>query len=311
MGLSKETTWGTPVTASSFIELMSEGLTEALDRFDTRNIFNGIAEPDDTTGLVRVEGDTVFAAFPDSMGFALNAALGSLATTSISATLKSHVFQCLGSDVSSLTPLPPYTVEIFRDVTSAQQYAGCVANQMTLAAQVNQDLRATLGWIGKQATNKARIAAASVIFPTSPSQPFTFDTSSVQWAGAASDLIESFSLEVQNNLESVAALNNSNKVARIQRTNPVSVMLSGQMSFNDITEYEAFRNQTEFAFAASFKKANSHSLILSLPRCVYTAYPLGQQGRNRLTVAFEAKARVPTGSTSAIAATLVNQSVTY
>lgn len=311
LGIGKETTWGTAVSAGSFAEMMSEGLTVALDRFETRNIFNSQSEPDDTTGLVRIEGDTVIPGNPEALGIVLNAALGSTASTSVTATYWTHVFQTRSSDISSLSPLQPYTLEIFRDVTSAQQYAGCVAGKLVLACQPNQDLRATVSWLGKSMLNKARIAAASVLFPTTPGQPFTFDTSSIAIAGTATDLIESFTLEINNNLEAVSALNASNNVARIQRTNPVQINLSGQMSFTDIGAYSDFINQTERAFTINFTKASSFSCLISLPRCVYTAYPLGMQGRNRQTVAFEAKARVPTGSTSAIAVTLKNQTIGY
>lgn len=311
MGIGKETTWGTAVTAGSFMEMMSEGLTVALDRFDTRNIFNGIAEPDDTTGLIRVEGETVIPGNPEALGILLNAALGNTTTTSVTATYWNHIFQARNSDVSSLTPLQPYTIEIFRDVTSAQQYAGCVAGQLTLACQPNQDLRATVSWLGKSALNKARVAVASVLFPTTPGQPFTWDTCSISIGGTGTDLLESFTLEINNNLEAVSALNASNQVARFQRTNPVQTMLSGQMSFTDISAYQDFINQTERAFTINFTKAGSFSMLISLPRCVYTTYPLGMAGRNRITVGFEAKARVPTGSASAIAITLRNNTIGY
>lgn len=311
MGMGKETTWGTAVTAGSFLEMMSEGLTVAIDRFDTRNIFNSLSEPDDTTGLIRVEGETVIPGNPESIGLLLNAALGATATTSVGAGLHAHVFQARSSDVSSLTPLQPYTVEIFRDVTSAQQYAGCVAGQLTLACQPNQDLRATVNWLGKSTLNKSRVAAASVLFPTTPGQPFTWDTTSISIGGTATDLLESFTLEVNNNLEAVSALNASTAVARFQRANPVQIMLSGQMSFTNLDAYMDFLNQTERAFLINFTKANSFSMLISLPRCVYTAYPLGAAGRNRLTVSFEAKARVPVGSTSAIAVTLRNMTTAY
>lgn len=311
MGIGKETTWGTAVSAGSFMELMSEGVTMALDRFDTRNIFNGLAEPDDTTGLIRVEGDTVIPGNPEALGILFNAALGGTASTSVTAAYWTHVFQARGSDISSLTPLQPYTVEIFRDVTSAQQYAGCVAGQLTLACQPNQDLRATINWLGKSMLNKSRVAVASVLFPTTPGQPFTWDTCSISIGGTGSDLLESFTLEINNNLEAVSALNASNTVARIQRTNPVTTMLSGQMSFTNIDAYLDFVNQTERAFTINFTKAGSFSCLISLPRCVYTTFPLGMAGRNRITVGFEAKARVPTGSLSAVAITLKNNTSAY
>lgn len=311
MGVAKETTWGTAVTANCFMELMSEGLTVAIDRYDTRNVFNGLSEPDDTTGLIRIEGETVHPGIPESIGLLLNAGMGFVTTTSITATHAQHVFQCRNTDIGSLSPLPSYTVEMFRDVTSAQQYAGCVAGQLTFACQPNQDLRTTVNWVGRTATNKARIAAASVLFPTSSTQPFTWDSCSISVAGVGTDIIESFTLEINNNLEAVSALNATTAIARMQRTNPVSVMLSGQASFTNIDQYLDFINQTERAFTINFFRAQSFSLLFNLPRCVYTTYPLSMSGRNRITVGFEAKARTPTGSFGAITATLRNNTIAY
>lgn len=311
MGISPETTWGTAVSPGSFMELMSENVTAVIDRFDTRNIFNNIAEPDDTTGLVRIEGETVIPCNAEALGLILNAGLGAYATTSLTATYKQHVFQSRPSDFSSLCVLPPHTLEIFRDVTSAQQYDGCNVTQLSLAVQPNQDLRATIQWLGKSTRNKSRVAAASVLFPTTPGQPFTFDTASLSIAGAAVDIVEGVSIEINNNLEGVAALNASTAIARIQRTNPVQVNITGQIAFTDIVQYQAFMNQTEQSFALNFTKPGSFSCLIQCPRTVFTAFPLGMAGRNRQVVSFEAKARVPVGSVSAIAVTLKNQTLTY
>lgn len=312
LGLSKETTWGTPVVAGSFSTLMSENVAATIDRFDVQNIFNGVAEPDDATGLVRIEGDTVAALNAENMGLFLHAAFGEVATTSLAgAQYKQHVFQCSAVDVSSVCVRPPYTLELFRDVTSAQQYAGCNATMLTLACQPNQDLRGTARWLGKTTLNKSRIAAASVLFPTTPSAPFTFDTCSVSIGGVGTDLVEGFNLEINNNLEAVAALNASTSIARIQRTNPVQVNFSGQVSFTDIGQYLDFLNQTERAISINFSKAGSFQCLIAMPRFVYTAYPTGMGGRGRQVVSFEGKARVPTGSASAIAITLKNNTVAY
>jgi hypothetical protein len=311
IGFGKETDWGTPVTPGSFMEAMSESLATTIDRFDTRNIFNSYAEPDDTDGMRRHEGDLVIPGNPESMGILLNAALGSVATTTLLTVYKQHVFQVRPTDVSSLTPLQPYTLEIFRDVTSAQQYAGGVCKQLVLQAQPNQDLRLTSSWVAKGMLNKARVAQAAVLFPTTPGQPFTFDTCSISVGGVAVDKIEGFTLTINNQLETVAALNNSNVITRVNRTGPVMATLQGTLSFLDISEFQDFTNQTERAVAISFAKAASFQCVINVPRFVYTAFPLGQSGRGRITVSFEGKARVPVGSLSQLAITLKNNTGSY
>lgn len=312
IGFGKETTWGTAVAPSSgmFMEAMSETLAATIDRFDTRNIFNSLAEPDDTTGLVRIAGDIVIPGNAEALGYLLNAALGSDVATSNSG-LVSHVFQARNNDIGSLCPLQPYTVEIFRDVTSAQQYAGCNASQLSLQVQPNQDLRVTATWLGKAMLNKARVAAASVTFPNTPGQPFTFDTASLAIGGNAVDIVEGLTVNINNQLEAVAALNASTAIARIARTGPVMIDISGQISFTNINEYNNFLNQTEQTFALNFFKAGSFSLLLQAPRMVYTAFPLAQSGRGRTVVGFTGKARVPVGSTSQLVATLKNMTLAY
>lgn len=312
-GWGKESTWGTPVAPSSgmFFEMMSETLTATIDRFDTRNIFNSLAEPDDTTGLVKIAGDTVIPANAEAIGYLLNAALGSDTVTSLTGALQSHVMQIRSSDISSLCPLQPYTIEIFRDVTSAQQYAGCQASTLKLEVQPNQDLRATATWLGKAVLNKARIAAGSVTFPNTPGQPFTFDSTSLSIAGTAVDIVEGLTININNQLQDVAALNNSTAIARIARTGPVMIDISGNVSFTNINEFNNFLNQTEQAFAVNFFRSQSFSLLINLPRVSYSAFPLAQSGRGRNVVSFTGKAKVPVGSNSQIVATLKNMTAAY
>lgn len=311
LNLGKETTWAASVNPDYSIELMNETLTLARDRFEVKNIIGRLTEPDDVPGLRRIEGDMTTWGHPETIGHFLNAALGQgskTITVVLSGSLWTLAWMPSPSDASSQNPLVSYTAEVFRDVTSSDRYQGGVLNRLVLAGQPNQDLRVTAGWIFKATSS---IAKAVPSFPTSPAFPFTWDTFSLSVGGAAMDLVEALTVTYDNQLEGVPALNNSDEIARIRRRGPVLVRVAGTIEFLNRTEYTNFVNQTEQRFVYSLFRANSFQIVVDLPRVVYTAFPLGQAGRERNLVSFEGKALHHTGSGSPIKVSLTTVRSNY
>ena len=311
VGIAKESTWGTPVAVASgdFIEALSENLTLVIDRFDTRNIAGKYSEPDDTTGLRRVEGELVAMGHPHYFGYFLRGLTnsGSISVV-LSGFLWKHTYLTPTADASTLAPVPSYTVEVFRDVTSAHRYAGAVFNRGVLAVQPNQDLRTTLSVIAK---TSSVISKSTPTYTTSPVDPFTFDSCSVSIAGAATPYVEGLTLTLDNQLVAVNALANTNEVVAIKRNGPQLSLLAGTFTFENLTEYNAFVQQSEQAWKIAFFRAQSFALVFDFPRVIYTAHPLGVPGRERLTVAFEAKARYHAGSLTAYQIDLTNTKSSY
>lgn len=300
IGIGLETVWGTAVASSDYFEALSESIVTNIDRFEFKNIINGLYEPDDAAGLHRHEGDIVLAGHPIPMGYFLRGCLGTNTASLMGSGLTRNIFSFRTSDAGANNPLTPYTLEIFRNAatatSSAFRYSGAQFRSLTLAAAPNQDLRLTVGVI---AQDRSFITDTVATFPASPTYPFTFDSCSIQLAGAATALIEAFTLSLDNQLEGVAALNNSSIIARVRRTGPQMIRLSGSIEFNSHAEFNDFVNQTERQFIANFTRANSFSCLIDLPRIVYRAYPIQTPGRDRLVTAFEATARYHTGSANA------------
>lgn len=296
VALGKQSAWGTPTAPGAFYELLSESLVQTRDRFDVRNLVGRVTEPDDVAGLVRIEGELVGPAHPVSVGHFINAAMGQ-GSKAITVVLSGFLWRLdwmpSPSDFSSLAPLPPYTLEVFRDVTSSHRYADAVATRIQFAVQPNQDLRTTLGLIAK---TTSVIARSSPTFPGSPTDPFTFDTASISIAGAASELVEGWTLTVDNQLEGVPVLNSSTEIHRVRRRGPVQVRLAGTIGFETLTEYKNFIDQTEQAIIARFFRAQSFQVIFDLPRVVWSEFPPAAGGRERITAAFTGIARHHVGS---------------
>lgn len=303
-GLKRESTWGSGGAATVFFELLSENLTLNKDRFDYKNIIGTLAQPDDLAGVNRVAGGIVVAANPANIGYLLMSTFNTVTTTSLTAALWKHIYKQptnSNSAFSTACPTVPYTAEIFRDVTTATQYTGLVANNISFNFTPNQDVRVTADFIGR---GTSPVSAQVATFPNSPLTPFTFDQCSVSLGGSATARIENLTVSVNNNFEGIPSLNNSKDIAKIKRTGPQMVSISGTIDYEDQTEYNDFVNQTERQLIVTATMGASFQMILNMPRIVYTAFPLGQGGRGRNIVSFTGKAFYHTGSATGIAVTL-------
>jgi len=309
IGLAKETTWGTPVAITDYVEAMSESMALTIERFDIKQIAALYTEADDMSGIRRIEGDVSFPVFPDIINPFLRGVFGEpTVTVTLSGYLYQNQFVTPSADFASGVPAAPYTFEIFRDVTSSFRYSGTVINGLSFQVQPNQELRATASLISK---TSSVVAKTSPSFVSSPVEPFAFDTCSLSIGGAGTVVIESLTINVQQQLEGIAALNATTDIAKIRRSGPQMVEISGTADFDNLTEYNKFINQTEQALSAHFFRASSFGMTITVPRMIYTAYPVSMGGRDRLTVDFSGKGRYHTGSATAIDFTVYNASSGY
>jgi len=303
LGVAKEVTWGTPVAATAFFEALSENIVTNMDRFDVKNIVGGaMYEADDEGGLLRYQGEIVAAAHPQILGHFLRAALGIQSLTIVGSSYFKYDYIPTPTDIGSYHALPAYSVEIYRDVTTAEWYGGAQIQRLVLATAPNQDLRMTTTFIAKTRTTAARQAV--ITFPTSPIGVFKFDTSSISLGGVAVDRFESFSLTFDNQLEGIPTLNNTREIARIHRNGPQLVRLNATVGFYDMSDLNTFINQTEQRVTFNITKPNSFALLIDIPRAIFSSFPVRLAGRNRVTVDFEMIGRFSQSSSYAVRMTL-------
>lgn len=298
VGIAKESTWGTAVGATDYFEIMSENMTTGIDAFPVRNAFAGFYEPDDYAGARRNGGDMVMFGQPVSLGHLLKAAFNTMSHTAVlSGFLHRLNFSTVKSEFADGVPSQPYTLEVHRDVGSSFRYTGAVCNRLQLALAPNQDLRATVNWIAKA---QGFVARSAPTFPSSSSDPFTFDAASLSLGGSATARWEAFNLTVNNNLNGILRFNNTNEIAAIRRSDSQVVRIGGTLDFIDAAEFQDFTAQTERELKLNIFRSQSFNITLTAPRFVYRTFPTGIPGRDRLTVAFEGNARYSVGSGLAI-----------
>ena len=303
LGIGPESTWGSAVTVTDYFEAFSESVTETYDRFQLANIIGRLAEPDDYAGILRVSGDISCAAHPHTLGFFLRGVTGVL-SSSMTDGLGTHIFTMgTATHQGSYNALHPFTFEINRDLSSSHQYDGAQISQVTLNGAPNQDLRVTASVLAK---GRSIIAKTTPSYTSSSTFPFTFETCSVQIAGAANVDLESFTFTINNQVEGIATLNNDTEVQKMLRSGNPQIRLSGQMQFEDLDDYDRFINQTEIAMSFNFTRADSFSMLIDIPRFVYTSYPVNMGGADRVSVGFEGMCRYHTGSGQAFEITLTN-----
>lgn len=294
------------------IKALSEGFTTTFDRFETVNIHGALYEPDDEAGIKRVQGELSAAAHPETVGFFIAGALQRSSTASITSSFFTNVYTTPTSDNFTDAAVQPYTAEVFRPNTGAGttsfKYSGLCLNTLGFSFAPNQDVRLSASFIGYDSTT---ITKTSPTFSNSPTTAYNFVTSSIEIAGAADATVEALNVTIDNQLESVVTLNQTDKVSKIVRRGPQMVRVSGTMQFNNFTNYNNFIAQTEFRLVATVTKASSHKMTIDLPRLVFTGHPQTMAGRERVLVNFEAAARYHTGSGNALKVTFTSARSAY
>lgn len=297
LALGKESTWGTAVVVTDYAELLSESLALTIDRFEIKNIAALYTEADDMSGIRRIAGDISMPVFPEVALPILSGIFGAATTvTSVTGPMQVNRFKTPTADYASGLPTMPFTFEVYRDTTSSFLFSGAVMNSLQFEVAPNQELRATINCIAKSVAVSSK---TSPTFVSSPVEPFAFDTCSISIGGAGTALVEALTVNINNQLEGIPALNATTAVAKIRRTGPQQVNISGTMDFSNLTEFNNFINQTEQAFDINFTRG-AFELRMILPRVVYTAFPVSMGGRERMTVSFEGKGRYHTGSATAV-----------
>lgn len=309
IGVAPESSGGVAVNPSFYLQALQEGISGEFDRYTLFNIAGQLAPVDDRAGLQRVEGDVTLPLHPLLGGHLFKSMFGSgaVSTTGVSGGLFRHRWLTpTQSQWDNRFALPPYTFEIFRDVGSAQQYAGVQTNELELTISPNAVLVARLGLIATTWQNKA----ASTASFRSDISPFDFTTASFSIDGAANPNVEAFSVQFGNQLEGIGTLALRDTVYKIRRSAPPVVTFKMTMGFEDIVELSKFRSQSETVIGVNLT-SNSFQFNLNLPRCIYTSVPTGMGGGGRQMLEISGMARYQQSSVTAFDMSLVTNVGSY
>ena len=314
IGIGKETAWGTPVAAEDYVRFVSESLVEETEEVTQEVIRATRDHPDSKLGLISVAGNIELEVYPSTIGYFLRSIFGD-PTSQLVGTSSAYQHEFVPSD----TPFSddcagwPYTLEIYRDLDQADQYAGCVVNTLSFSFGVGQKiLRATAGIIGKERTS---------ISKTSPSfadeDVFTWDQATIQIGGAGNSNLESLELSFEAGLEAIPLLNATKRVAKIVPSGFRTATISGTFGLvDDHTEYDKYIGWTTQAWQIKFEGAvieetYKYTLQFDFPKVLYRTFPINVGGPGRITVGFEAKPERDASQGYMVKVTLINTKTGY
>tara|TARA_Y100000310_G_scaffold78084_1_gene74723 strand:+ start:12900 stop:13868 length:969 start_codon:yes stop_codon:yes gene_type:complete len=313
LGISRQESFGTATSSWEYAPILSETLSTNIEQLIEEGVRNRYEEGPTQTGLLSVEGDISMEVHPHMIGHFLRGALG---VSSFAAVVTSTVWDTYlipaQTDFSTDCPLPPYTIQVYKDVGSSHQFTDAIINGLTIENTSPELVKAT-------ATVIARVS--SLMDPTAASFPtgdaFAWSGTSLQIAGAANADIENFTLTIENNMEGIPTLNNTNRFNRYGRTGFRTFKLSGTLDFISQTEFNIFRAQTQQQFLINIANATSISsgyydtLFMDLPQLRYTTFGGNISGASRVTADFDGDGKFDVTSSYAFRATLTNTKFNY
>lgn len=310
--VSKQNSFGTNTASWNFIPIVSESIVTAIEQIRRGSIVGRTAEGIAERGIERITGDVVMEPHPLHIGFLFRGVTGQSSSSNVTSVSGfqdyQHEFIPRNAKFDSKATLPPYTLQIHRDVTSAFQYTDALFTRLELNVQGGALVQTTAGVMARTTS----IMAASTATFTEPN-PWTWNVASLSIGGAAVDFAESLSITIEQPTEGVIMLDGSRRINRFVRTNPTMVRVRGRVDFQDLTEFNAFQNQAQRRMLLTLGAAVSSGpyMTVDVPKMVYNTFPAQIGGPGRIGVDFEASGEYDTTSSYAIRITLVNTVASY
>jgi hypothetical protein len=258
IGIGRESTFGTAVAASAYLEFLDESIKLAAGQ-TVKPTMRSASALRTTKNKKSVEGSIKFPVPYGGFEMLLKDLIGSVGTTG--AGPYTHTFT-----PTLATPSLPLTIRVKRGNITANEYVytGMKIPKATFSISPEGQLECSMDFLGR---DESSIGANST--PTYTSSDY------VQWdqltnftVGGVVVNLQSFELTIENPLDG-----DTHKLGTVLRQLPVRSSIRKvtgklELEFEDTTHYNYFKNNTENALACVFTSA-SHSLTFTLPNVIW------------------------------------------
>lgn len=317
IGIGKESTFGTPVAATDYFKFTSESLTPSIEELVSAGISDIRDEPESFEGLGTVAGDLVTEVRPEAIGFLLNSWFNSISSVQEGATAAyKHTFIPTNTPFSDECIVKPFTLEIARDLGSdrAWQLAGCASNILNFSFGTGEKiLNLTTSIIGK---SHGFITATTPSFETA--EPFRWNQATINIDGSDSSHLESLGMTLDNGLVGVPLLNNTKVIGKIMGDafRMGTITPTFDIESTNIDRYDNFIGFVTKPWIITFTGANiegafDYELKITLPKVLYTAFPIAVGGPGRLIVGASGKIKYDSASGFLAKIELTNTKTSY
>jgi len=311
LSLSKQTDYGTATTNRVFIPFISENLIENKNYLQIENMRNLYDAPNDIEGINNVTGDIVFEPHPIYTGHFLRGCVG-VPTSTLTTSSYVHEFLPAQTEFDENCSLPPYTVEIFKNVGSAYQVVDAQIHTLAFEITAGAIIKCTASVHGRAYSKVAKQTPSYIA-----AEPFNWVQTSVQIAGAANGDLETATITIENPIEGIPRLNASLNEGGLLRSDFRSITVAGDMGFQNQAQEAKFRDGSLQPFKFSITgvqlggAGENNKLVFDMPDVRYTTYEYPIAGAGRITASYEGKAQYDTTSSYAARITLQNTLSAY
>ena len=305
VGLKTETTWGTAVAVDRFTPLISESMTEKIERLESAGIAPGarvLRSGQWAAGNVEVSGDLGFELYQQGMGLWFRHMFGAVSTSG--AGPYTHTFT--PGDMSD----DHFTLQIGKpDVTGTVQpftFSGCKVTEWELAAKAGELVTLGVSVVGKDLVTGTSLATAS--YGTGSGLPFSFAHASVTVGGSAA-YVKEITLKGSNGLAV-----DRRGIGSAYIKEPLEAELrayEGEMvcEFESLTQMNLFRNGTENALVLTIDAGSAAKCVITT-NVRYDGSTPEVQGRGVTELKVPFKCLGPSTDAGAITAVLTNSDAT-
>lgn len=317
MGISRQQSFDTGTTSfapdnGGFVPFVSESLVHIKELLTVEGIRASLVEPDVVGGAERAEGDIVMEPHPLHIGHFMRGVFGQGSSTILSSDVAmsdfTHTFNFRLVDFDlQKTPIPPYSIEIFRGAEESFQFSDVVFPRLELNIEAGALMRATVAALGRTTSLFTEPVATF-----EPYTPWTWIVASAAIAGVGVDFIEQLSIVIEVPLEGILALGSA-RFFKYGRTGFPNIRLSGRIDLGNLDEYDQFVAQAERTLVINLASTtvSGETMVIDVPSFRYEGFPVAIPGPGRVTVDFTARGIFNTGSLQAISITLTNTQATY
>lgn len=260
LGVKAETTWGTFVAPTRFYPLISESLTEEIARLESEGIIAGarvLRSEQWAAGNVDVGGDIQTELYQQGMGALLKACFGAVSTSGAGPYTHTFTPGDLTDDHLSVQVGKP-------DVAGTVQpfsFVGMKVTDWELAMEAGGLVTLSTSLVGKSLATSESLATAS--FGTGAATPFTFKHASATIAGGAAN-VKKLTIKGSNGLDGDRRFIGSEYLAEPLEADLREYSGTVDLEFENLTQYNRFRNADEVALVSTISAGASASLTTTM-----------------------------------------------
>lgn len=306
--MNKQNSFGTAASSWFKIPFASQDFNYTFGELTDDSIQGRFDEPDRVTGIGGLAGNLVGNMDPLVIGHLIRGVFGiNYTVTSATGPVHTWTFNPATTNFDGNGTLPPYSLQIDQgesSINSSYLLQDCFINNWELSLAAGGYLRSTFAVLGPTATLMTKSQAPDyAVVP----KPFVWSSASVSIGGAGVNRFQDFKVSFNNNIGTQDRIAGAKAHTFFFR--------DGFRQFGRVTatadmlqsDWLKMKNETEQRLFVFIQGAGtSESIMIDIPRFVFTAHPLGVSGAGMVTVGLEGRGMYSITSKTICTVSLIN-----